>query len=237
MPKPPAPANPFGSKVKTHQRYYVDGKRVPGATGVLGVLSGGNLARWANNLGLAGIDSDLYRDETAAIGKLAHAMIEADLKGEALDNSDFTANQIRAAEWSFASYREWREAHDIKPLLVEGRMVSKEHRFGGTIDLYAEIDGRPGLIDFKTSKAIYLNHKAQVSGYAKMMIENEHRFKSVRIVKIGRDEGESFQEYVMSRDELADCWQIFLHALEIYRLKRRIEGGRGQLPEPEENAA
>ena len=45
-----------------------DGKRVPGVTTILGVINKPALVRWANNLGLQGIDSTNYVDATARCG-------------------------------------------------------------------------------------------------------------------------------------------------------------------------
>ena len=63
-------------KARAHTIYKLeDGTKVPGVTTVLGILNKPALVKWANNLGLQGIDSNKYRDEMADIGTLAHQMI------------------------------------------------------------------------------------------------------------------------------------------------------------------
>lgn len=53
---------------KAHTRYYLsDGTLVPGATTVTGLLNKPALVKWANNLGLQGIDSSKYVDKAARV--------------------------------------------------------------------------------------------------------------------------------------------------------------------------
>ncbi|MBD3393661.1 MAG: hypothetical protein GF410_16730, partial [Chitinivibrionales bacterium] len=64
-------------KGKVHTRYYNKaGKQVPGTTTITGVMNKSALVKWANGLGLRGIDVKNYVDELATIGTLAHYMIE-----------------------------------------------------------------------------------------------------------------------------------------------------------------
>src|ERR1051325_10454649 len=190
MPKVGAPASKpkedLGEKVQAHQRYRVDGQVVPGVTTVLGVLANPALVSWATRMRRNGIDTSKYRDETAAIGTLAHYKIVCELAGEDADVSQFTPQQIERAEWSMSSFRHWRKRHAIEPVLVEAQLVSQEHRFGGTIDFYGTIDGALALLDFKTSAGIYAEHRIQVSAYVKLLREQGHRIQEVRVLRIGR---------------------------------------------------
>ena len=65
------------------QRYYVDGKRVPGVTTITGNLGWSKeaLIRWANRQGLAGTELEDARKGPAQTGTIAHAAIEAEIKG------------------------------------------------------------------------------------------------------------------------------------------------------------
>jgi len=57
-------ADKLKKKTKAHTRYYLaDGTLVPGSTTVCGVLNKPALVRWANQLGLQGIDSTKYTDK------------------------------------------------------------------------------------------------------------------------------------------------------------------------------
>lgn len=72
----------IAARAKPHTIYRTaDGKRVPGVTTVLGIMNKPALVKWANTLGLQGIDSSAYVDETARVGTLAHEMIQEYLGG------------------------------------------------------------------------------------------------------------------------------------------------------------
>ena len=80
---------------KAHTIYKTsEGKRVPGATTITGLLNKPYLITWANKLGLEGVDSTKYRDEAASVGTLAHAMIQAHLEGEKLDYDEYSPHII-----------------------------------------------------------------------------------------------------------------------------------------------
>lgn len=48
---------------------------------------------------------------------------------------------------------------------VERRIHHPEHRYAGTIDALAFIDGKLGILDIKTSQAIYRDYNLQTSAY------------------------------------------------------------------------
>ena len=172
---------------RAHIRYKdSNGKNVPGATTITGLLNKPYLITWANRLGLEGIDSTKYRDEAAEIGTLAHAMIQAHIQGELLDTSTFSQAQIDQAENAVLSYFEWERQHTVKPILVESPMVSDACGYGGTIDLYCKLDGVPTLVDFKTGKAIYDEYFVQLAAYVNLLRENGYAVDNVRILRIGR---------------------------------------------------
>lgn len=209
---------------KAHTRYRLaDGTIVPGVTTVLGVLNKPALVPWANKLGLQGIDTRNYVDELARIGTLAHALIEADLGAPAPDLTVYSPEEIDRAENALLSYYEWKRHHTIEARLIEHPMVSEEHRYGGTIDCYALVDGVPTLLDFKTSKAIYAEHIHQVAAYWLLLQEHDYHAEQVRILQVGRTEDEGFTERVLPASRLDPHWRVFEHALAIYQLQQGLK--------------
>lgn len=121
-------------KTKAHIIYKTsDGVKVPGVTTVLGLLNKPALVKWANNLGLQGIDSSKYVDEKASIGTLAHAMITDKLIGKETDTSDYSKNQIDQAENSVLSFWEWEKDHKIEEVFLEKVVTEKENNQGWDI--------------------------------------------------------------------------------------------------------
>lgn len=199
-----------------------DGKRVPGVTTALGELNKPFLVRWANQLGLKGIDSTIYVDEAASAGRLAHAMILDDLRGIKPDLKEFTQYEIDAAENSFIKYLDWKKRHTIEPILTEMPFVSEAYQFGGTPDCYGFLDDRLTLLDFKTSKAIYDEHWIQVAAYRALLSEAGHDCDEVRILQIGRTDTGDYEEKFKTVTLVE--FEIFLHALAIYQAKKRLKG-------------
>ncbi len=212
----------MSSKTKAHIRYMnSEGIPLPGVTTILGILNKPALVIWANRLGLQGIDSSKYRDEMADIGTLAHYLIMCDLTGQTPDTSDYSPKQVNMAENAVRSYHEWRKGHTVEPHLVEVPLVSNKYGYGGTIDLYADIDGVPTLVDFKTGKAIYPEMVYQLAAYQRLLTESGHRLGRARLLRIGRDADEGFEEKVVNGLERE--WEVFGHCLAIYRLQQAIK--------------
>ncbi len=213
-------------KSRTHQRYKTkDGIVVPGVTTVLSVINKPALVKWANGLGLSGIDSTTYVDETARIGTLAHEMIQEYLGGPKWDRSAYDAQQIDAAENAVLSFYEWERQTGAKMITraIELPLVSETYRFGGTIDWYGEIDGKLWLVDIKTSKALYPEHVYQVSAYHRMLCENEYPVDNTRLLRVGRSEDEGFDDRVIDAPDRDAAWSVFKCALDLYRAKYEYE--------------
>ena len=211
---------------KAHQRYRLaDGTIVPGVTTILGVLNKPALVKWANNLGLQGIDSSAYVDETAKIGKLAHEMVQEYLGGPEWDRSTYNAGQIDLAENAVLSFYEWerRNVSSFKTTFIEEQFVSETNRYGGTVDWYGELNGQLWLIDFKTCKTLYPEHTYQTAAYRALLLERGYRVDGVRILRIGRSEGEGFDDKIIGREEIEDAYRVFESALNLYRAKSSFE--------------
>ncbi len=208
------------NKAKAHIRYKdSNGGIVPGVTTVVGLLAKPQLIIWANRLGLQGIDSTKYADAMADIGTLAHYLIMCHLKGKETDTSDYSPNQVELAHNCFASYLEWEKNHTLEPVIVETPLVSDDLQVGGTPDLYCKLNGIPTLMDFKTGKALYPEHSYQVAGYRAILEEKGNEVKQCIILRIGRDEGEGFEEKIIY-DSTIDL-SIFMSCLNIYHAQKQ----------------
>lgn len=210
-------------KTRAHQKYTLaDGTTVPGVTTVIGSNLGWNknmLIAWARREALAGNDPNKIRDNAADIGTLAHYLIECHLKGKEPDVSEYSPADLSLAENSFLAYLEWEGQHQVKHVYSELQLVSEQYHYGGTIDLVAEVDGYLSLVDFKTSKGVYPEHRLQLAAYQHLYAE---RFSDgllpPHILRIGKD-GE-FQHYKLQ--SLNKEWEIFKSLLTIHRLRKEI---------------
>jgi len=211
-------------KARIHTVYKTqDGGRVPSVTTILGILAKPALIEWAWKLGTEGIDYKQVRDQAGDVGSLAHYLILCDIKGEKPDTSEYSAKVIDKAETCLLKYWEWRKTNPIRPIMVEEALVSEQYRYGGTLDCFAEREdtGEFVLIDFKTGKAIYEEAIIQVVSYAHLIKENGYDVNTVKILRIGRDVNEGFEERTIYDFETG--WQIFLRCLDIYNLKKVLK--------------
>jgi len=209
-------------KSKAHVRYELpNGTKIPGVTTVLGILNKPALVIWANRLGLQGIDSTKYRDEMADIGTLAHQMIVDYFKGEKTDTSDYSKTQIDLAENCLLSFWEWERGHKIEVIMAEAQLVSTDYGYGGTIDCFCKLDGQPTLLDFKTGKAIYPEMFYQLAAYEQLLAEAGKLIEVTRILRIGRDADEGFEE--RSVGKLDKHFELFKHCLAIYNLQKEVK--------------
>ena len=210
-------------KTKVHTIYRTkDGKRVPGTTTITGILNKPALVPWANKLGLQGIDSRKFVDEKAAIGTLAHYIVECYLKDIEPDLDDYSPNQVDLAENSVLKFYEWEENNPLTNVKCEMELVSEKHRYGGTEDIYAVLHGQNTLIDLKTSKAIYPEMWTQVSAYQNLLEEHGFIVDNVGILRIGRDEDEGFEYKEISKTKLDLHWEKFKHCLKIYEIDKQL---------------
>lgn len=213
---------PQSSQTRAHQRYHnAAGGIVPGTTTITGLLNKPQLPAWANRLGLQGIDSAAYAKEKAVIGTLAHKMVTDYLLQMPTETKEYSPFQVNAAENSFLSYLRWAEHRSVEPYLIEKPLVSEEHQYGGTCDIYGRVDGVLELIDLKTG-GIYDEHVVQVCAYRHLLIENGMAVERVRILGIPRDDDDGFVERMVT-DTTAGM-EVFIHLRKVYDLLKKLKG-------------
>ncbi len=217
----PAKKDALKAVSKAHVVYKTsDGRRVPGTTTITGMLNKPTLVSWANRLGLEGIDSSKYVDAAAEIGTAAHRMIECYFTGDTFEKEMYSPHALSLAENSMISFYEWADRHEIEVQGTEMQLTSDTLLYGGTIDCLCTIDGVPTLLDFKTSKAIYDEHFIQLAAYRALLEEAGHPVERCRILRVGRDETEGFEERTII--DTSKHFEIFEHLLKVYYLRREI---------------
>lgn len=211
-------------KAKAHTIYKTaEGKRVPGVTTITGVMDKPALVYWANGLGLKGINSRTYVDELALIGTLAHYMIECHCKVAEPELDDYSKNQIDLAENSAIKFIQWQDQVGFVPECNELQLVSEIHKFGGTVDIIGKIGDKNVLVDIKTSKGIYGEHKTQVAGgYGILAIENKYIVDDIIIIRVGRNADEGFEQINISPEEVELHQKRFLICRDLYEVNKEI---------------
>lgn len=200
------------------------GELVPGVTTIIGLRAKPALIEWAFRIGRDNPNLNSVReyvDDLADIGTCAHLMLDCHLKDTEADLGDFAPNVVTQAKNSVARYFDWATGKDIRVVSTDMEMVSDTHRFGGKLDVFADINGRRTVLDFKSGKHIYREHLMQVAAYAELLKEKGERVDEIRVLQIGRTGAEGFSERVLT--DWQNHWLAFLALRQLYEIEKCIE--------------
>lgn len=128
--------------------YYLDGRRLPSVTQVLG---------------LSGLIPD-YRMADTTLGSCVHALIAAEINGTEFDEGEFTWDTVDKARLYLPAWHQFCDDYGYVPQQAEVRLASAEAGYAGTIDNIGTIDGLPVTIEIKTGK-VEAWHLLQLYGY------------------------------------------------------------------------
>lgn len=210
--------------------YFIDGEKVPGVTTITGrYKDSGALIYWAWNQGKQGIDFRQTRDKAADAGTCAHAMIEADWHQTEFKRTDYEPSILEKADHAFLAYLEWKEQTNLKIIKPELTLLSKKHKFGGTLDAIL-VGKKLRLGDYKTSGGVYADMLIQVGGgYALLWEENypDEKLDGIEILRFSKpnqpDDPISFHHHYYSAEILPILKQQFIRFREAYEADKRIK--------------
>jgi hypothetical protein len=103
--------------------------------------------------------------KSAEEGTLLHETIESILRKEPV----IIPEAVKPAVTAFLDFYNQNELIAYK---IEERVVSKKHHYAGTMDVLAELNGKLGVLDIKTSMAIYRDYSIQTSAYIEALKED-----------------------------------------------------------------
>ena len=139
--------------------YTIDGAWYPRVTKILEIKSKPALYRYYG-------DAPSYKaaqemtEASAKEGTLVHETVQKIMTGEHPLVDPSIAPAVTAAT-------EFMDRNNIQidAAYIERRVCNKADRYAGTIDALAFINGRYGVLDIKTSQAIYRDYNLQTSAY------------------------------------------------------------------------
>src|SRR3989344_226161 len=156
------------NEFKSDNGYEVNGIWYPRVTSILSIKAKPGLYKfYADQVNFAAAEK--IKNQSADEGTLLHEVVEAILANKEVTIPD----QIKPAVNAFLKFR---EGHNIVPHLIEERVQSDKHYYAGTIDVLAEVDGELGVLDIKTSYAIYRDYYLQAAAYVEALHENPTRY-------------------------------------------------------------
>jgi hypothetical protein len=226
----------LGFNDKKHT-YEIDGQIIPSVTGICRVIDkSGPLMWWAVGQCLEYVEENLGKFErmdevefkqfwhdahrahfraskTATdIGHLAHEWIEKYLVG---DEQPMPRNkQLRS---TVESWLRWADKHKLTPYDTEFKIYSQEHGYAGTCDYDGMVGVERSIVDWKTGKAVYPEHRFQTVAYMdareeELSVEYDSRW----VIVLPKDGGDIIAERFGK-----DCNDVdragFLGALSLHR--------------------
>jgi len=140
-------------------------------------------------------------EQSAKEGTAIHEAVE----GLLLNKNPEIPPEIAPAVQSFLEFYE-KNNIQVTPDLVERRIVNYDHRYAGTVDAIALIGGKLGVLDIKTSQAIYRDYSLQTSAYMDAL-KSEFRTLETR--------------WILKIDQIQTCMRC--------GSRRRIKGGNEKI--------
>lgn len=149
---------------KEENGYEIDGIWYPRVTAIVGIKAKPALYQFYAALPDFAT-GEAIKAKSAEEGTLVHDTIEAILRKEPVVIPDSIKPAISA-------FMRFYSSNDIIPHKIEERVVSKNHRYAGTMDVLAEVNGVLGVLDVKTSIAVYRDYSIQTSAYIEALKED-----------------------------------------------------------------
>jgi len=161
-------------------QYQADEVAIKAVNNIDGLLNrsieeGFNFLRWAGKM---------KTKYLAAVGSNIHAYAAADLAGRPLPPIEYPETEQMVTVWN-----EFKWEHSFKPLALEATVVNRELGTAGTGDCWAIVDDVPTLLDLKSGKHTYPDHKAQLAALGSCdemcVLDPDGDFEYVRSVPDG----------------------------------------------------
>jgi hypothetical protein len=205
--------------------YWLDGKRVPGTTTIIGRFKdSGALIHWSWNLGMQGLDYRDVKQKAADAGTCCHDMVECHIRGKQFDAFAYPLEVIKPAEMAFGAFLRWAEQSNLRPAKTEVALISRRYRFGGTLDAVT-VGDELHLLDWKSSNSVYPDYLLQLAAYGALW--NEHNpdmpVRGYDLVRFSKVEGDfAHYSFVSLKNELTQ-FLLLRKAYELDTLlKKRI---------------
>lgn len=209
----------------TQAYYLTSGERVPSVTTVLGMLDKGGLLKWYADRGWDAANAE--RDRAAKFGTSVHKTCERIAKGEQTYRQTGELD-VQDDERPFAErFLGWLQDHVSKVLYCERVVISETHRYGGTLDLAAVVDGVPTLVDLKTSKATdepHLEWRGQTAAYAFGLYETTGVLCQRRlVVQLPSNKPGELLLHWLPENAMRRDFEAFLACLQLYRWRQEAK--------------
>lgn len=195
--------------------YLYDGVEYPSVTTITGILDKPALLGWAANCAVDFIKERLdeikdpidvhkgedileqarkaytiKRDSAADAGTQCHHAIQMYIEG----HDPYPSMQCDEALNGYKAFLAWEELNHVEWLESEVTVYSVNHGYAGRFDAIAKVNGHRFLIDFKTSKGVWDEHRYQVCAYRQayneMLREGQEPIENLAVLHLDKSSAE-----------------------------------------------
>lgn len=149
----------FPDVLKTTDSYVIDGKDVPRVTNISGMLPKPWLYFWYGKHGTKKCKA--ISQKALRFGAVFHRLAQLRMDGQKVN----IKQHQKPMRGCYHAFIKWRKQHIFGHVEAEVILHNQKYGYAGTADIAATIDGKVGIVDWKTSKDIYLEHLLQVAAY------------------------------------------------------------------------
>jgi len=158
------------------------------------------------------------KTKAGASGTAVHEWAEAFINGEdpALPKDKNVLNGVTA-------FMKWVGENKIKFTACEKLVYSKKLDYVGLMDASGKIKGKNYVIDFKTSKYIYNEHRYQTAAY--LMADEEEsgvKYDGIYLVKFDKETGEFEPHLFDSREDIDKDFEAFKGLLAVKKREKEL---------------
>ncbi len=167
-------------------------------------------------------------EQAANTGTIAHDLFHRFVEKEPtiqlfstiMGQYDCDEKTAKQAMQAFENGKRWFEQSKAKILWSEEPLVSKQYRFGGTLDHVMVVNGKNRLMDVKTG-GVYMDALLQVAAYGYLVEEVKgQKIEGYDIVRFSKDHGDFVHR---SYEDLSDAWEMFKLFRKAYDLGKLLE--------------
>lgn len=129
----------------------------------------------------AGASKRIMR-EAGYIGSSMHKWIEGRIAECLGVGPSVVRPEHPAVRAGVEAFLEWEAEAKPEYLASERKVYSREHRFVGTLDVLAMLDGKRTIVDIKSSNRVYAEHHLQTAAYAIALDEEDDEAVQQRVI-------------------------------------------------------
>ena len=205
---------------------YINKKEVevPSVTTIIKLLNKPFIAKWANSLGWKRQSYEKVLEESANKGTFVHEVLHEYMfkEGKKFDLSN--PEVMNFLYENLNAFKEFEKYYNVKP--IWGEKSFSLDKFGGTVDLYCELDDKYTILDFKTSKRFYSSHFIQLGAYIQLLEANDYKVEQVAILRIR--EGD-YDIKIINREDMNEYIELFNRLVEVFYLVYELNEEWGDL--------